>query len=410
MLIKNVRIENAEGVSDLRIENGYICEITQNAKAGDGEEVIDGQGGLLLPPFVDSHVHLDTCLSLDATGPNESGTLFEGIRIWSAYRKTLDKEEVQERAMRTVGLYRDRGVQYIRSHVDISNDLTAFKALLELKERVSDQMEIQLVAFPQDGVFSSEQVKRNLEEALSMGADVAGGIPHFEFTREHGEKSIHFIVELAKKYGRLVDMHCDEIDDEQSRFLEVLAAKAYESGLGERVSASHTTAMHSYNGAYCDKLFRILRMSGINIIANPLVNVNLQGRFDSYPRRRGITRIKELLQNEINVSLGHDDIYDPFYPMGDGNMVEVLSMGLHLCHMMGYHELNEAWRMITYNGAKTLHLDQRDYGIQAGKPANFNIFRADSFFDVLRSDREIIHSVRKGVRIGGKARKEGTEK
>ncbi len=401
MLIKNIRIENADAVSDIRIENGIICEIMQDAKAGDSEEVIDGQGGLLLPPFVDSHVHLDTCLSLDATGPNQSGTLFEGIRIWSQYRKKLNKEEVQERAMRTIRLYQNRGVQYIRSHVDISNDLTAFKALLELKEQVADRMEIQLVAFPQDGVFASEQVRKNLEEAVSMGADVVGGIPHFELTREHGEKSVRFVVELAGKYDRLVDMHCDEMDDEQSRFLEVLAAQAYESGLGNKVSASHTTAMHSYNGSYCDKLFRVLKMSGINIIANPLVNVNLQGRFDTYPKRRGITRIKELQENGINVSLGHDDIYDPFYPMGDGNMVEVLAMGLHLCHMMGYGELNDSWRMITYNGSKTLHLNEKDYGIAVGKPANFNIFKAASFFEVLRSESEILCGVRKGKRIKG---------
>ncbi len=399
MLIKNIRIEHVDNLQDMRIENGIICEIMQDVKAKEGESVIDGQGGLLLPPFVDSHVHLDTCLSLDVTGPNQSGTLFEGIRIWSQYRKNLSKEEVQERAMRTIRLYQNRGVQYIRSHVDISNDLTAFKALLELKKQVADRMEIQLVAFPQDGVFASEQVRKNLEEAVSMGADVVGGIPHFELTREHGEQSVRFVAELARKYDKLVDMHCDEIDDEQSRFLEVLAAQAYESGLGNKVSASHTTAMHSYNGAYCDKLFRVLKMSGINIIANPLVNVNLQGRFDTYPKRRGITRVKELLENGINVSLGHDDIYDPFYPMGDGNMVEVLSMGLHLCHMMGYGELNDSWRMITYNGAKTLHLEETDYGIAVGKPANFNIFKAQSFFEVLRSEREILWGVRKGKLI-----------
>jgi len=289
----------------------------------------------------------------------------------------------------------------IRSHVDISNDLTALKALLELKEQVSDRVKIQLVAFPQDGVFTSEKVKRNLEEAVSMGADVVGGIPHFELTRRHGEDSIRYVTALAKKYDRLVDMHCDEIDDEQSRFLEILAAEAYETGLGDKVSASHTTAMHSYNGAYCDKLFRVLRMSGINIIANPLVNVNLQGRFDDYPKRRGITRMKELLENGINVSLGHDDIYDPFYPMGDGNMVEVLSMGLHLCHMMGYRELCDSWRMITYHGAKTLHIKDADYGIAIGKPANFNLFEAGSFFEVLRSNRKLCYGIRKGKIITG---------
>lgn len=230
MLIRNVRIENSENASDIRVEKGMICEIGECLEHLEGEEIIEGQGGLMLPPFADCHVHLDTCLSLDATGPNLSGTLFEGIRVWSEYRKKLDKEEVKERALRTLGMYREKGVQYIRSHVDISNDLAAFEALLELKEQVRDEVEIQLVAFPQDGVMTSEKVRRNLEEAVRMGADVIGGIPHFELTREHGEKSIQYIIGLAQKYDRLVDLHCDEIDDEQSRFLEVLAAKAYETG------------------------------------------------------------------------------------------------------------------------------------------------------------------------------------
>ncbi|MDO4298258.1 MAG: cytosine deaminase [Lachnospiraceae bacterium] len=396
MLIRNVRIENAESASDIRVEKGIIREISAHLEALEGEEIIEGQGGLVLPPFVDCHVHLDTCLSLDATGPNLSGTLFEGIRVWSEYRKKLDKEEVKERALRTLGMYRKKGVQYIRSHVDISNDLTALEALLELKEQVRDEVEIQLVAFPQDGVMTSEKVRGNLEEAVRMGADVVGGIPHFELTREHGEKSIQYIMEIAQKYDRLVDLHCDEIDDEQSRFLEVLAAKAYETGMGSRVSASHTTAMHSYNNAYCNKLFRVLSMSGINIIANPLVNVNLQGRFDTYPKRRGITRVKELSENGINVSMGHDDIYDPFYPLGNGDMTQVLLMGLHLCHMMGYQELNDSYRIITYNGAKTLNFEEEQYGLAVGKPANFNLFKGRSFFEVLREREGIQYSVRKG--------------
>ncbi|MBO5093494.1 MAG: cytosine deaminase [Lachnospiraceae bacterium] len=396
MLIKNVRIENSKNTSDIRVEEGMIREIGGHLEPLENEDVVEGQGGLALPPFVDCHVHLDTCLSLDRTGPNLSGTLFEGIRVWSEYRKKLDKEEVKERALRTLCMYRKKGVQYIRSHVDISNDLTAFEALLEIKEQVRDEIEIQLAAFPQDGVMTSEKVRRNLEEAVAMGADVIGGIPHFELTREYGEKSIQYIMELAQKYDKLVDLHCDEIDDDQSRFLEVLAAKAYETGMGAKVSASHTTAMHSYNNAYCNKLFRVLSMSGINIIANPLVNVNLQGRFDTYPKRRGITRVKELSENNINVSMGHDDIYDPFYPLGNGDMTQVLLMGLHLCHMMGYRELNDSYRIITHNGAKTLNLSAQQYGIAAGRPANFNILKGRNFFEALREREGIQYCVRKG--------------
>lgn len=397
MLIKNVRIENADAGSDVRIQKGIISEIGENLTALEGEEILEGQGGLLLPPFVDCHVHLDTCFSLDSAGPNISGTLFEGIRVWSEYRRHLNPKEVKERARRTLKLYQEKGVQFIRSHVDISHDLTAFRALLELKEEVADEIEVQLVAFPQDGVFTSQKVRENLEEAVRMGADVVGGIPHFELTREHGERSIHYLMELAQKYDKLVDLHCDEIDDGQSRFLEVLAASAYETGMKGKVSASHTTAMHSYNNAYCDKLFRVLKMSGIHIIANPLVNVNLQGRFDTGPKRRGITRIKELLEHGIPVSMGHDDIYDPFYPLGNGDMKEVLVMGLHLCHMMGYHELNDSYRIITCHGADTLNLAPERYGISVGKPASFNIFRSGSFFQVLRSREGLRYSVRNGI-------------
>lgn len=399
MLIRNVRIENAKETKDVRIENGVFSEIAETLTPGEGEEILDARGGLMLPPFADCHVHLDTSLSLDKTGPNESGTLFEGIRVWSKYRENIDKDELKGRAKKTLALYKKNGVQYVRSHVDISHDLTAFKALLELKEEAKDEVNIQLVAFPQDGVFASEQVRNNLEEAVSMGADVVGGIPHFELTKEHGDRSIRHIIALAKKYNCLADLHCDEIDDDQSRFLEVLAAEAYENGMGEKVSASHTTAMHSYNNAYCDKLFRVLNMSGVNIIANPLVNVNLQGRFDTYPKRRGITRIKELLERGINVSLGHDDMYDPFYPLGNGDMTEVLAMGLHLCHMMGYHELNDSYRMITYNGAKTLHIDEERYGIAVGKSADFNLFEEQSFFEVLRNHGKVCCSFKSGKKL-----------
>lgn len=399
MLIKNVKIENADKKSDIRIKDGKIFQIEDHLEPREGEKIVDGRGGLILPPFIDCHVHLDTCLSLPKTGPNISGTLFEGIQVWSNYRKEIDKKEVQERAYRTIQMYRKKGTQFIRSHVDISQGVETLEALLELKEKVKDEIEIQLVAFPQDGIYTSKQVRENLEQAVQMGADVIGGIPHFELTREHGEKSIKYIIDMAKKYDKLVDFHCDEIDDEQSRFLEVVAAYAYENGFGKKVTASHATAMHSYNGAYCNKLFRVLNMSGINIVSNPLVNVNLQGRFDTYPKRRGITRIKELLASNINVSLGHDDIFDPFYPLGNGDMIEVLVMALHLCHMMGYHELNESYRMITHNAAKTLHLEDSRYGIEVGKPANFNIFYNSSFFEVLRNKEGILYSFKNGLEL-----------
>lgn len=396
MLLKNVLIENATETCDIRIDNQKFSEIEPVIQPRDGEEIIDCKRRQALPPFVESHVHLDTCLSLPKTGQNLSGTLFEGIKLWSNFRGEITKQELKERTKQTVQLYVDNGVQHIRSHVDItSGNMSTFETLLELKEEVKDIMDIQLVAFPQDGVFSSNNAKENLDKAIKLGADAIGAIPHFEFTREYGVESLNYIINLAEKSGKLVDVHCDEIDDEQSRFLEVLAARAYESGLGERVTASHTTAMHSYNSAYCSKLFRLLGMSNINIVSNPLVNVNLQGRFDTFPKRRGITRVKELLENNVNVSFGHDDILDPFYPLGNGDMRDTLSMGLHLCHMMGYDELINSYKIVTYNGAKTLNLGD-DYGIKVGNTANLIILDAPDFITSLRKKAPVIYSIKNG--------------
>lgn len=395
MLLQNLRIEKAEQLSDIRITNGKISEIGSPLLPQEGEEVIDCTGKMALPPFVDSHVHLDTCLTLDQAGSNHSGTLFEGIQLWGKYRSQMTKQELKERAAKTVRLYASHGVQYIRSHVDITFGLDSLEALLELREEMRDLVDIQLVAFPQDGILSCPGAKQRLTDAIAMGANVIGAIPHFEFTREYGVESMDYVVKLAEKTGKLVDVHCDEIDDEQSRFLESLAARSYEAGLGDRITASHTTAMHSYNSAYCSKLFRLLRMSGINFVSNPLVNVHLQGRFDTYPKRRGVTRVKELLESGINVSFGHDDIADPFYPLGDGNMMDVLLMGLHLCQMMGHDELEDSYRIITHNGAKTLHLKE-DYGITVGNIANLVILDAPDFITALRKRADVLHSIRNG--------------
>lgn len=229
---------------------------------------------------------------------------------------------------------------------------------------------------------------------MELGADVIGAIPHFEFTREYGVESLHIMFKLAQKYQRLIDVHCDEIDDEQSRFIETLAALAYQYNMGEQVTASHTTAMHSYNGAYTSRLFRLLKLSAINFVANPLVNIHLQGRFDSYPKRRGITRVKELQDAGINVCFGHDDVFDPWYPLGTANMLQVLHMGLHVCQMMGYEQINQSLDLITYNSAKALSL--KDYGIKIGNSANLIILPAENGFDAVRRQTPVRYSIRHG--------------
>lgn len=283
----------------------------------------------------------------------------------------------------------------MRTHVDVSDPtLTALKAMLEVKQEVAPWVELQIVAFPQEGILSYPNGEALLEEALQLGADVVGAIPHFEFTREYGVESLHRAFELAKKYDRPLDIHCDEIDDEQSRFLETVAMLAHREGMGERVTASHTTAMHSYNGAYTSRLFRLLKMSGINFVANPLVNIHLQGRFDDYPKRRGITRVKELLEAGINVCFGHDDVVDPWYPLGTANMLQVLHMGLHVCQMMGYQQIDESLKLITDNSARTFGV--AEYGIEVGKPASLIILPAENGFDAVRRQVPVRWSVREG--------------
>lgn len=396
MLIKNVHVDNHEETSDVRIVNGKFKEIAPELTAVDNEQVIDGQGNVLLPPFVDSHVHLDATLTAGQPEWNESGTLFDGIRIWSERKQDLTKEDVKKRARKTIENMVGHGIQHVRSHVDVTDPhLIAAQALLELREELKDQIDLQLVAFPQEGILSYPHGRELMEQAVKEGLDVVGGIPHFEFTTEYGWQSVHFLMALADKYDRLVDVHCDEIDDPASRNLEVLATEAYERGMKDRVTASHTTAMGSYNNAYTYKLFRLLKMSDINFVSNPLVNVHLGGRFDTYPKRRGVTRIKELTNAGINVSFGEDDVQDPWNPLGNGNMLDVVTMGVYIAHLMGYHQLQDAFNYVTYNGAKTMHISDQ-YGIEVGKPANCILLNAADFYNALNKHVEVLYNIRHG--------------
>ena len=396
MLYKNLYIENAAEASDIRVEDGKIAQIGASLAAKPGEETRDFAGKLALPPLIESHVHLDTCLTAGDPVWNLSGTLFEGIECWAKRKEKLTREDVRERVHRAVRLYAVNGIQHIRTHVDVTDPkLTAMEALLELREELRDVMDIQVVAFPQEGIESYPNGRALMENAVRMGADCVGAIPHFEFTREYSVSSLNFAVELAEKYDRLVDVHCDEIDDEASRGLETLAARAYESGLCDRVTASHTTAMHSYNNAYVQRLMRLLKLSRINFVANPLVNTHLQGRIDTYPKRRGITRVKELTEAGVNVSFGHDDIFDPWYPMGTGSLRDVVFMGLHVCQMMGYEDIMNSYRFISTHAAKTLHLGE-NYGIKAGNPASFIVLDAKNYYDALNTNAAVLLSCRNG--------------
>ncbi|TFU61765.1 cytosine deaminase [Jeotgalicoccus nanhaiensis] len=400
MIIKNASLRGKTGLWNITIENGKFKNITQN-KVKDTENTLDVNGSLVLPPFIEPHIHLDTTLTAGEPEWNLSGTLFEGIQRWSERKESLTLEDVKTRSKKAIKWQIAQGIQHIRTHVDVTDpELTALKAMIEVKEELAEFVNIQLVAFPQEGILSYPNGKELLEEAVKLGADVVGGIPHFEFTREYGVESMKIAFDLAEKYDKLVDIHCDEIDDEQSRFVEVVANEAYQRGYGKKTTASHTTAMGSYNDAYTAKLFRLLKMSNINFVSNPLINIHLQGRFDTYPKRRGLTRVKEIQAAGMNICFGHDDIFDPWYPLGTGNMLQVLHMGIHAAQLMGYEEIINSIDLVTKNSAKTLHIED-EYGIEAGKPANFIVLNADNEFDVIRKQAAVTHSYRNGKLIAG---------
>ena len=396
MLIRNVRLAGREGMWQILCQGGVIRAIEPMSTQLLSARELDGEQGLVIPPFIEPHIHLDTTQTAGEPSWNLSGTLFEGIERWAERKALLTHEDVKQRAIQTLKWQIANGIQFVRTHVDVSDpNLVALKAMLEVREEMKEWVELQIVAFPQEGILSYPNGKALLEEALKLGADVIGAIPHFEFTREYGVESLHYVFDLAEKYQVLVDVHCDEIDDEQSRFIETLATLAYERGMGHRVTASHTTAMHSYNGAYASRLFRLLKMADINFVANPLVNIHLQGRFDSYPKRRGITLVKEMLEANINVCFGHDDVFDPWYPMGTANMLQVLHMGLHVCQIMGYEQINDSLKLIGSHSARTLNAQDR-YGIEVGKPANLLILPAENGFDAVRRQVPVHYSIRHG--------------
>ena len=391
---KNVRLKGKKDLIDILVEDGVFKKIGNNIQ---GDKEVDLKGNLVLPPYVDPHIHLDYVFTARKDGAlNGTGTLFEGIQRWSETKSDLTIEEIKERAKLGIKKEMLNGVQFIRTHADVTDpSLISLKALLELREELKDIVTIQVVAFPQEGMYAYKGGDLLVEEALKMGADCVGAIPHFEFAREFGEKSIHKTVELALKYNKLIDVHCDETDDDQSRFLELLAALAYMNDIGHLTTASHTCSFGSVNNAYAFKLMKLLKQSKVNFIACPTENIYLQGRQDTYPKRRGLTRVKELNDANINVCFAQDSMSDPWYPLGNGNMMMILDHGIHIAQMMSFEEIDNALDLITTNGAITMNI-QDQYGIEEGKPANFIVLNAKSEFEAVCERAGVLASIRNG--------------
>jgi len=374
LIVRHATLPDGRTGQDIAVADGRIAEVGP-ALAADSIQEIDAHGQLVSPPFVDAHFHMDSTLSYGLPRVNQSGTLLEGIALWGELKPQLTQEALVTRALAYCDWAVAKGLLAIRSHVDVCDPrLLAVEALLHVKEKVKPYLDLQLVAFPQDGVLRSPGAMDNLKRALAMGVDVVGGIPHFERTMADGAESVRLLCELAAERGLRVDMHCDETDDPLSRHIETLAYHAQRLGLQGRVTGSHLTSMHSMDNYYVSKLIPLMREAGVAAIANPLINITLQGRHDTYPKRRGMTRVPELMAAGIEVAFGHDCVMDPWYGLGSGDMLEVAHMGLHVGQMTSQDAMRRCFAAVTENPARILGLE--GYGLAPGCRADFVLLQA----------------------------------
>ncbi|MCX7248285.1 MAG: amidohydrolase family protein [Burkholderiales bacterium] len=401
LLIQNATLPDGRKNMSVAVQDGLIVEISP-ALAADAHQLIDAQGQLLSPPFVDAHFHMDATLSYGLPRVNQSGTLLEGIALWGELKPLLTQEALIERALAYCDWALAKGLLAIRSHVDVCDPrLLAVEALLEVKRRVAPYIDLQLVAFPQDGVLRGaqgpEQHMNNLKRALDKGVDVVGGIPHFERTMADGALSVRLLCELAAERGLRVDMHCDESDDPLSRHVETLAFETQRLGLHGRVTGSHLTSMHSMDNYYVSKLIPLMAEAQLQVVANPLINITLQGRHDTYPKRRGMTRVPELLAAGVNVAFGHDCVMDPWYSLGSGDMLDVAHMGLHVAQMTSQSAMRQCFDAVTVNPARILGL--QGYGLEVGCDASFVLLQARDPVEAIRLRANRLKVWKKGTLV-----------
>ena len=395
LVIRNASLPNGRQGIDIAVESGRIAAIGRSLPVA-GRQEIDAGGDLVTPPFVDAHFHMDATLSYGLPRVNSSGTLLEGIALWGELKPSLTQDALIERAMQYCDWAVARGLLAIRSHVDICDDrLLAVEALLHVKQQVAPYLDLQLVAFPQDGVLRSPNALSNLKRAITLGVDVVGGIPHFERTMADGAESIRVLCEFAAERGLRVDMHCDESDDPLSRHIETLTYHTQRLGMQGRVAGSHLTSMHSMDNYYVSKLLPLIREAGVAAIANPLINITLQGRHDSYPKRRGMTRVPELLAAGVDVAFGQDCVMDPWYSLGSADMLEVAHMGLHIAQMTGQDAMRACFLAITETPARILGLE--DYGLTPGCHADLVILDAGNTIEAIRLRAARRYVIRRGA-------------
>ena len=394
MIVHNATLPDGQTGVDILISDGLIQAVGPGIQASAFEE-IDAGGRLVSPPLVDCHFHMDATLSLGTPRLNRSGTLLEGIALWNELKPLLTQEALLERGLRYCDMAVAQGIGAIRTHVDVCDDrLVGVEAMIELRARVAPYLTLQLVAFPQDGLYRSPTAKQNLMRALELGVDVVGGIPHFERTMEDGRRSVTDMCELASSLGRMVDLHCDESDDPHSRHVEQLAYECQRLGMRGRVTGSHLTSMHSMDNYYASKLIDLIAESGMAAISNPLINITLQGRHDTYPRRRGLTRVPELQAAGVPVAFGQDCVMDPWYSMGSGDMLEVAHMGVHAVPMTSMDQIRSAFEAVTAVPAAIMNLE--GYGVTPGCKADLVVLDAADPVEAVRIKPARLHVIRGG--------------
>jgi cytosine deaminase len=397
LILRGANLPDGRQGQDILITDGLIQAVGPEIDAR-GRDELDVSGRLVTPPFVDCHFHMDATLSLGLPRLNRSGTLLEGIQLWNELKPLLTVEAVAERALAYCDMAVAQGIGAVRSHVDVCDDrLTGVEALLEVRRRVAPYLTLQLVAFPQDGLYRSPQARENLIHALDLGVEIVGGIPHFERTMEDGRRSVEELCRLAADRGLMVDLHCDETDDPHSRHIETLAAETLRLGMAGRVAGSHLTSMHSMDNYYVSKLIPLIAEAGVAAIANPLINIALQGRHDTYPKRRGLTRVAELAAAGVRVAFGHDCVMDPWYSLGSGDMLEVAHMAVHVGQLTGIDAMRRCFQAVTAEPAAVMALD--GYGLEPGCRADLVVLEAGDPVEAIRLKAARLFVLRAGRTI-----------
>lgn len=401
--IINASLRGREGRFDLAISGATIAEVRPTLHSGDeppgavAPGTVDAQGGLVVPSFVDPHLHLDLAFSVDLVPENASGTLVEAIELWSEAKRSISAENVRERAIRAIKQEAAFGTGFIRTHVDVATNagLRLVEGVLAAREATRHLCEIEVVVFPQDGILRDPGAREQMAAAMRLGCDVIGGIAHNERTTLDSRRHCEVLFELAREFDAPIDCHIDETDAPESRCVEELAALTLATpAWAGRVTGSHVCALASYTDVHAAKIVSMIADAGMHVVCNPCVNMHLQGRFDRYPKRRGLTRVSELRARGVTIGAGQDCIQDPFYPLGTGQMLDVAHMLVHADHLSRLSDIEYAFDCIGANAARIMGI--AGYGVSTGCGANLVVLPVGTASEAVRTRPRPAAVIREG--------------